>query len=211
MFLPSDLPLLSYNFSVVMPLLHGPCRLPEPEFVLTSCRALLCPLAHSLQQFINCGPILCLAQPEHFLHQINTSPCLSILLTKSWLHQVYLSPFPNFFGQILRPCTLSWHLQVLATPSCLPEHHSIQRFVPSLFLTMKIHFSFVFGLSFSPQIPINIQGNTITELSHRRGGGNRHILDHRQSRPRHRITVRQTTRIIPKITPGDTTTLRILP
>ena len=65
------------------------------------------------------------------------------------------------------------------------------------------------GLRFN-KLPIRIQGNIFTRLSHRRGRGHTRISNHRQTRPRPRITVRQTTRIIPKITPGITTTLRNL-
>ena len=41
------------------------------------------PTCSCLQQFLNFGPRLSLAYPEHFLHHIRTSPCLSFLLTRS--------------------------------------------------------------------------------------------------------------------------------
>ena len=65
------------------------------------------------------------------------------------------------------------------------------------------------GLRFN-KFPIRIRGNTFTHLSHRRGGRHEQIIDLKQFRPRHRITVRQTTKTVLKVTPRVTTTLRIL-
>ena len=63
--------------------------------------------------------ILCLAQPEHVLHQIRTAPCLSILLTSPMSR----SPSSQFWGQKLRPNAMSLHLHVLTASSA--THASI--------------------------------------------------------------------------------------
>ena len=116
----------------------------------------LVPIGSSTQQFISFGPILCLAYPEHFLHQNKTSPCLSTVLTKSRLPKWRLLRFPYIFDKNFGPSHLPGiFMCLLPFPHLIhrylfvSSHHSDRCFILSLLLSTKLHFSFDYGLSSS--------------------------------------------------------------
>ena len=121
----NQMPLSIFTNSFRVTLLFLPFNLPffEDWDTLWHLPVIFCAhLRWFLQQFINCGHILCRAKPEHFLHQIKTSPCLSILFII-----ISCPPRCNFphllnlcfesFAAPFWPCTISFDLHVLATSS----------------------------------------------------------------------------------------------
>ena len=130
--------------------------LPESEFVSNILPYSLVSTCSGLQQFSNCGPSLCLASPEHFLHQINVSPCLSTLLTKSWPPKYVFLPF----SQKMLTNTSAPYTILASSCTCYSFHasyidtcwhgHTIRCDVSSLLFSHPlIHLSVGFGLSSS--------------------------------------------------------------
>ena len=69
-FFACNSPLLSFNLLICCLLGQEPCHLQGPEFVSTSCHALLCPLAPASNSSSVLVPFSVVRKPSIFLHQI---------------------------------------------------------------------------------------------------------------------------------------------